>query len=190
MRHRETDFAALIVVAPAFDAHRDELGGAFAVTDYRLRELGRDRGDRIAECQELRAARIGDFIHRRFAARDQHERVVGRSVAIDGNTVERLLRGVRDGGFDERQADARVGRNEAEHGRHVGMYHARALGDAGDRHRRLADLHSPGSGFRQRVGRHDGLRRTKPVVLAQIFDASWQTRGDAPDRQRLHDDAS
>ena len=40
----------------------------------------------------------------------------------------------------QRRRDGGIGRHEAQHGRHVGMDHARALGHGADRHRVLADL--------------------------------------------------
>ena len=58
--------------------------------------------------------------------------------------------------------DLRVGGDEAQHGRHVGRDHAAALGDAGDRHLRPADLRLAHGALGEGVGGHDGARGVRP----------------------------
>jgi hypothetical protein len=61
-----------------------------------------------------------------------------------------------------------IGRDEAEHGCHVGADHAGALRDAGDRDLAPADFHAARGGLGHRVGGHDGVRRIMPVVGIEI----------------------
>ena len=129
---------------------------------------------------------------RGLAGRDHHEGIVGRRVAVDGDAVERrvgeLARQLRcsSGG-----SIVRVGRDEAQHRRHVRADHAGALADAGDRDRRAADraparLNAFGtvSVVMMRFG------RAQPVVGASASAIAGRQPGlDALDRQRLHDHA-
>ncbi len=80
-----------------------------------------------------------------------------------------------------------VSRDKREQRRHVGADHPRALGDPRHGHVIRADLRSPGPRLGNRIGRHDRLGCPRPVVLAQVGNASRQTRNDALDGQRFHD---
>ena len=64
-----------------------------------------------------------------------------------------------------------------------------ALADAGDAHRGSADLHAAAEGLGHGVGRHDGLGGHGPVVGAGGRKRLREGRGDAVDRQLLHDHA-
>ena len=94
----------------------------------------RHRGDaRRASAAYSALVGVADLRHAGCAGRDQHEGVVGRGVAVHRDAVERAVRGLRDQSLRAAAALTRgIGGDEAEHGRHVGMDHAGALGDAGD----------------------------------------------------------
>ena len=85
--------------------------------------------------------------------------------------------------------DRRIGGDEAEHGRHIGMDHARAFGDAGDSGGLARYAHLLGKRLGYDVGRHDRLRRIEPIGFAQMIHAPGQSGGDFFHWQRLHNHA-
>ena len=119
-----------------------------------------------------------------------HEAVVGRRVAVDGRAVERDVGDLARERREQRRGDRRVGRDEREHRRHVGMDHAGALGDAGDGDRHAVDVDAPRAPF--------GTVSVVMIARAAANQPSARERraarrgsaGDDPlDRQRLHDHA-
>ena len=81
MRDGVGDLAALRSAAAALDAHRDELGGAFAVAHDGLGELLRD-------LRQRRPERLQVFPRSRDRALpgcEAHERVIRRGVPIHGD---------------------------------------------------------------------------------------------------------
>ena len=88
MRDRITDFFALVLIPPAFNRNGDELGRTLAVAHDGLRKIDRNFSDGVQKTMVRFASRISHFEQRRFAARNQHQRVIGRSVAIHRDAVE------------------------------------------------------------------------------------------------------
>ena len=120
---------------------------------------------------------------------NDHEGVIRRGVAVDGDAVEGAISQftrqlLHDGG---RHASVRG--EEAQHGGHVGADHARALADARDGHRGTTDLHLRRECLGQCVGGHDALGGTRPVAGLRVGDGGGQSRFDAVVGQRLHDHA-
>ncbi len=85
--------------------------------------------------------------------------------------------------------DRGVGRDHREHGRHVGLDHARALRDAGDGDGAPVDHRLPRDRLRHGVGRHDRFGRRGPVAGREVRDAIGQAALDALHGERLHDHA-
>ena len=120
---------------------------------------------------------------------DQHEGIVGRGVAIDGDAIERTIGQLFGQIWQQGRIDARVGGHKAEHGGHVGADHARTLADASDAHGPPAHLHLHASRFGHGVGGHDAFCRLGPVGGLRIGQRSWQACHNAVHGQRLHDHA-
>ncbi len=64
--------------------------------------------------------------------------------------------------------DRRVGHDEGKHGRHIGGDHARALGDAVERHRNVANERALGGELGERVRGHDRARGLRPAVPCRL----------------------
>ncbi len=72
-------------------------------------------------------------------------------------------------------ADRRIGEHERQHRRHVGRDHAGALGDAADRHGRLAELGIGGRDLGKRVGGHDrlgGVEKAPGAAFSAILSST------------------
>jgi hypothetical protein len=133
------------------------------------------------------AGGVADFGVAGLPGGDQDEAVVGRGVAVDGDAVERHVGHVLHQLLHQRRRDRRVGRQIAEHGRHVGVDHAGALGDAGHRHRLAADLRLAAGALGDDVGGHDRVRGVRPVIGREVGLRGGQRGQDLVDRQRLQD---
>src|SRR3989344_2933948 len=95
--------------AAALDGDADELGGAFAVAHDGLGQLLRDLDERGAQGLAVGAVHVGDFGVRGLAGGDQHEAVVGRGVAVDGDAVERGIGRVCHQALQQGRGDVGVG---------------------------------------------------------------------------------
>ena len=188
MGDREPDLAALATVAPAFDLDRDEFCRAFTVANDRLREFYRHVADRRTQAF-IPDRRPALDLHAGRTSRDQHERIVGGSIAIDGDRVERLVGHFLQEFLQQAGGHGRVGRHEAKHRGHVRMDHAGALGDAGHGHGLAADLDPPRRALGHDVGGHDGFGGARPVRNAQVRLCGRQPGNDSIGGQRLHDHA-
>jgi len=73
-----------------------------------------------------------------------------------------------DADLKRRLVDARVGGDEAEHGRHVGMDHPRALGHATDGDFASVHLEAHREFLATRVAGHDRLRRVFAALMRQL----------------------
>ena len=91
------------------------------------------------------------------AVRQRDHRIVRAHVAIDGDAVERLLDRGRERLLQFGLSNHGIGRDEAEHRRHVGIDHAGALGDAADAHGLPVDARFDGDFLGESIARHDGL---------------------------------
>ena len=162
------DAPAFVDVATAFDANGDELRRALAVADDRLRELDRDAFERVAQ-QRRRADRrrraIGAIAALPVAAMTKLSLVdVSPSTVAPLNETSAISRASAS---SSGAVDRRVGGDEREHRRHVGMDHPGALRDAGDRDVDAVDADLPRRALRHGVGRHDRARGGEPAVGAR-----------------------
>ena len=90
---------------------------------------------------------------------ERDHRVVGRHVAVDGDGVERLVDGLgRAPPAAPPARPGRVGRDEAEHRRHLRMNHPRALGDRRELDRLATDVDLAKRDLGAQVGGADRLR--------------------------------
>ena len=78
-------------------------------------------------------------------------------------------------------------KTKAQHGRHVGRDHARALGDAVDGDLDAIDHRGGGGGLGIGVGGHDGVGGGAPVAGRALRHQPSQHAGDLLGRQRLAD---
>ena len=143
---RATDDFGLLFAGGACNADRDELGGAFTIA-----------GDLFGQVDARLGERFLKFLARRLDARgavgEDEQRVVGAGVAVDGDAVERAARSVLQAQAQARRRDNRVGHHHAEHGGHVGMDHAAALGGAGQAPAFVREFDA--GRFGDHVGGHD-----------------------------------
>jgi hypothetical protein len=129
----------------------DELGRALAVARDGLRELVRPPRPAAASSAAAARRRDSDALGARRAAPLVAISTKESLVEVSPSTVMRLKLAsatcAHERGRSTGCATRRVGGNEAEHGRHVRLDHARALGDAGDRDRTasstMADVEAP-----------------------------------------------
>ena len=120
---------------------------------------------------------------------NDHEGVIRRCVAVDGDAVEGAVSQFTRQLLHDGRGHTSVRGQEAQHGGHVGADHARALADARDGHRGTTDLHLRRECLGQCVGGHDALGGTRPVARLRVGDGGGQSRFDAVIGQRLHDHA-
>ena len=125
-----SNLTTLGCITSPLHADRDELGGTFTIAYDRLGKLHRHCGNGVAKFRILAAGGIGNLVHRGRARGNQHERVVGRGIAVDGDAVEGTLCRVRDGALHQRQADLCIRRHETQHRRHVRSNHGSAFTNA------------------------------------------------------------
>ncbi len=123
------------------------------------------RVERIAE----RGVIVIDLDPRR-AGRNQHAGIIGRGIAVDRDRVEaRADRALQP----FRQACAGnpgVGREKDQQCRHVGLDHARTLGNARNRDLPAGCIDACADRLGQRIGGHDTLGRGEPGIHIQRFD--------------------
>ena len=94
----------------------------------------------------------------------------------------------RQRALQQRRLDLRVGRDDAQHGRHQRLDHPRALGDAADAEAcRPASSTSTAASFGKRIGRHDRARRGRAAVARRATVAAAAMP--SVDRCRSSDDA-
>ena len=120
---------------------------------------------------------------------DDHEAVVGRGIAIDGDPIERLVGQFTCQLLHQGGRHTGIGRQKTQHGGHVRANHASALADPRDRDRGAPERHLGAERFGHRIGGHDAFGCTAPMVRPRISNGGWQPGGNTVDRQRLHDDA-
>ena len=109
---------------------RHELGGAFAVPHDQLRQRGAETGQDGLEGDVV--GRVGrcDGGSACGAVGQKRHRVVGRSVAVDGDAVEGAGDGVLEEGGERGGGDGRVGAENAQKRGHARVDHACAFGHA------------------------------------------------------------
>ena len=134
--------AALREAAPS-TRDLDELARALAVAHHLLREVEQHLVERAPERGRGAGRRRRRSRARRACAAPVANSSSVSEVEVSLSTVmalnERVDR-LRQQRLQRRRGDRRVGEDEGQHGRHVGRDHAGALGDAVDRHLRVAEL--------------------------------------------------
>ena len=180
------DLAGFVAGFGVFDADGDEFGRAFAVADD---GLGKFEGEAAEQVFELFVARVGDvvdFALAVFAGSDDDEAVVGAGVAVNGDGVEGFVGDFLGHQLEDGLGNFGIGGDKGEHGRHVGMDHAGAFGDAGGADGVFfADAAFARGGFGHGVGGHDGACGICPVGGLHF----GQGGDDFADGQWLEDDA-
>ena len=189
MRDGIRHLAAFGCSLAAIDLHRDELGGALAVTHDGLRQQAGNAEQRLLQGLAVGRIERRDRRIRCLVGGDDDERIVGRRVTVDGDAVERAFGQFQRQLVHHRLVDARVGGQKTQHGRHVGADHAGAFADAGDGDVGAAHLGLGAESLGHRVGGHDAFGGARPVVGRGVGNGGGQAGFDALDRQRLHDDA-
>ena len=180
------DLAGFIAGFGVFDADGDEFGRAFAVADDGLGELEGEAAEQVFELFVARVGDVVDFALAVFAGGDDDEAVVGAGVAVNGDGVEGFVGDFLGHQLEDGLGNFGIGGDEGEHGRHVGMDHAGAFGDAGGADGMFfADAAFARGGFGHGVGGHDGACCIRPVGGLHF----GQGGDDFADGQRLEDDA-
>ena len=170
--------------------HVDELGGPLPVARQGSNELGRQIAEGIAETRGSRAARTAQRSVPGPTVRQQQHGVAGRALAVDREAVVGPVRNFSQGAAQKGRGGGNVAEQEAQHGGHVGLDHARALGDAGQCHVATADAQRAPLELRHRVGGHDGARRAGQALRLDSSAAAWaNARANLGHGQRLADHA-
>ena len=144
----------------AKNVHRDELGRPFAICGNLAREVGTDALDGRDHGREGGRRLVNDLSP--GSARGKEDaRVVGGGVGVHRHLVEGLAHSREERGVCGLWRERRIGREYAEHGRHVGLDHAGALHEATHVHRdraavRLGRGTCKGGLLGVGVGGHDG----------------------------------
>ena len=182
--------AAFLLGLATIDLHGDELGRALAIAHD---GLGQQAGHVLQSgFQRLgigAGVPIGDRCIARPVCGHDDEGIVGRGVAINRHAVERALGQLPGQPLQQRRGNGRIGGQKAQHGRHVGANHARALADAGNGHGFAIHRYLAAVGLGLGVGGHDAFGGGQPVVCLGVGNGSGQAGRNALDRQRLHDHA-
>ena len=92
-------------------------------------------------------------------AGQHNQAVVGGSIAIHGDAVKGFIDGVMNDGIQRGLTHHCIGSDVAQHGRHIGVYHARAFTHAGDGHGLTVYQQAARRGLGHDVGGHDGFSR-------------------------------
>ena len=130
MGYRVGDLAAFRSVFTLLYRDRDEFGRAFAIANDHLCQLLRNGGHRLRQRCIFAGRDIVDF-QRGSAGGNQHEGIVGRGIAIDGDAIERGVGSLLDQMIEHRLRHFRVAGQKAQHRCHVRSDHASAFADAG-----------------------------------------------------------
>ncbi|GAF25522.1 hypothetical protein MTY_0857 [Moorella thermoacetica Y72] len=115
--------------------------------------------------------------------------VVGAGVAVHGHHIKGPIHHHPQGLFQILLFDGSVGGQEAEHGAHIGVDHARPLGDAGNSYRLSPQGQLDGDLFDPGIGGHDGCRRISASLHRQPGGSGLDAGGDFIHRQGHADDA-
>ncbi len=149
------DFFGVGFGLAAFDDEFDEFGHFFAVADDLFGERVTDFVDGFAEGLEQGG---GGFRGEAGAAvGEEQDGIVRAHVAVDGDPVEGPVAGGGEGVFEDLVGGVEVGREEGEHGGHVGLDHAGSLGHARDGQGVAFVLEACGDDFAAGVGGEDGV---------------------------------
>ena len=165
----------------------DEVGRAFAVGSDAASHIGADGENEVCHCLLVF---LGLDLNAGGAVGQQEDGVVGRGVAVDGAHVEALIHSRGEHLLKIRGVSLGIGRHIDEHGRHIGVDHARALGHRANLHRAGGELQLIGALLADGIGGHDGVSSLGTVLLGEL---AGNDLADAlehlVDRKSLADDA-
>ena len=168
-------------------AHRDQLGGPFAVDDEHTRQPVHQGFQPPRELAEPSAASLEGGVLGQSVGQ-YGDGVAGRLITIDADPVERSVdRPARDTGQGIAR-DHGIGGDETEHGGQVWLDHPHALGHATERDGAPADLHPERRLLGPRVSGHDGLGGRTTPLGGEGFDQLRQRSTDSIHRKRNADD--
>ena len=176
------------------NADGDELGGTLAITDNELGKVGREIGQDSLE--GIVVGSVGDnLLSASSTVGKKSNSVVGGSVSIDGNAVERTVDGVLENGGKDGGRNGSIGGDDTKEGGHVGVDHTSSLGHAGN-----AVLNRRGGGklegardeLGEGIGSADSLGSREPVVVRRSHSlvSPRDVAGDLLDGKTLADDTS
>ena len=136
--------------------NRHKLGGSFAIAHQCLSQLHEDTFQSLIQHLAMLIQRL-NLRHLGRSSADQHTGIVGGGVTVHRDPVERLVRQRLHPLIQKWLGDRRIGGDKAQHGGHVRLDHARALGHAGDSNRHAVDLHPPAGKLGVGIGGHDAF---------------------------------
>ena len=174
-------------IAALLYLHGDELGRTFPVSHDGVGKLKGNTADRFSQRQEIRRACIDGRAAQR-PCRNEHTRIVGRRIAVDGNAVEACLHRVSRHRAQRIRSDRGIGGDERQHRSHVRANHPRALGDPGDDRGPTTEIDGSRCALGNDVGGRDGGRGIEPAILVQPPGHDGDRVLEPLDRQRLADD--
>ena len=185
--------AALSTGLASFYLDSDELSSTLSITHDGLRQLACHLQHSLQQGLALRTLQTGYGRVLRFVGGDDHKRIVGRSIAIHRDAVERAFGQCQRQLLHQGRCNACVGGYITQHGGHIGADHACAFADARHAHRDAANLHLCASCFWHSVCGHDAFSSIRPLLgtarVACCGDGCGHARDDAVVWQLLHDDA-
>ena len=138
----------------AVDVDIDHLGRPLPVFDTHPGQAAQDLPNRVSKGRVPTAARP-DLPVAGLTVGEQDQGVVCAGIAIDRDRVEGIGQGLVEHLLERGLAYGCVGAYIAQHGRHVRVNHAGALGHAGDGQNPAVQGHLPGCDLGKGVGRHD-----------------------------------
>ena len=189
MRNGVSHLFALGLGLALLDADGDEFGRALAIAHDGLRQKLRHLRQRRLQGLPLGAIQTANRCITRLARSGNDERVVGGSITIHRDGVERRISHAARQLLHQCGRYGGVGRHKTQHGRHIRANHARALADAGDGDGLPANFRAQAVRLGHGVGGHDGSRGIAPVRGRSVLLSRRQGGDDALLRQRLHDHA-
>ena len=157
----------------------DEFGGTLAIAHNRLRQF---QGQVHQHRFNRFVSRTRSRCHRRqfrFACRHNHKTVVGRGIAVHADAVKGFVGHLFHQHLQHLGGNVGIHGDEAQHGRHVRMYHARAFGYAGKAHMLTVYHQFTTARFGYRVCGHDGFGGHIPMHRLHFLDGGldffiWQ----------------
>ena len=143
-----------------------KLGGAFSIAHQCLGKFHEHTFQDLVQQLAMIIQRL-NLRHLRRSRADQHTGIIGGGVAVHRDPVKRLVRQGFHPLVQQRFGDGRIGGDKTQHGGHVRLDHARALGHTGNGDRHPVDLHATTGKLGVGIGGHDAFRRPSPMMLIQ-----------------------
>ena len=111
----------------------------------------------------------------RLIACNHNQGVIGGCITINRDSIERALSDIERQLMHQLLANARIGSNKTEHGGHIGPYHPRALADTCDIDVPAIYFNMSAGRLGYRIGGHDALCCTHPVIRLRVGECRGQT---------------